>query len=202
MFWFKKNDVRKLSPRDPRFASVAEIRETFESLNAELFWLAEVITGDAGVAADCVVNATRLSESRSAIFRDWLAQWARNATVRSSLDHVRAEIWLTAEEEYQHVRCSHREHKVLSSDEISALQCWPAMTLSSHLDPLSRAVLILRGIEHAAVQDCALNLGVPRSAVLASYCGAIGWITCGTVSQFQERESMFADGLTPSLQKL
>ena len=202
MFWFKKNDVRKLSPRDPRFASVAEIRETFESLNAELFWLAEVITGDAGVAADCVVNATRLSESRAAIFRDWLAQWARKATVRGSLDHVRAEIGRTAEEKYQHVRCSHTGHEVLSSAEIAALQCWPAMKLAAHLDPLSRTVLVLRGVEHAAVQDCALNLSVPRSAVLASYCCAIDWIMRGTVSQFHERESTFTCDLAPSLQKL
>lgn len=202
MFWFKRSNAQEIFPRDPRFASVAEVRETFESLNEELLWLAEVITGDAGVAAECVVNAATLSESRSTIFRDWLAQWARNATVRSSLDHVRAEIRRTAEEKYQHVRCSHREHKVLSSDEISALRCWPAMTLASHLDPLSRAMLILRGIEHAAIQDCALNLSVPRSVVLASYCRAIGWIMRGTVSQFHERDSMFARDLAPSLQKL
>jgi len=202
MFWFKKNDARKISPRDPRFASAAEIRETFESLNEELLWLAEVITGNAGVAADCVINATKLSESHSTIFRDWLAQWAHKATIRVSLDHVRARISRAAEEKYQHVHCSHAGHEVLTSAEAAALQQWPALTLAAQLDPLSRTVLILRGVEHAAVQDCALNLSVPRAAVLAAYCSAVGWLSRGTVSQFHEREPMFARDLAPSLQKL
>lgn len=203
MFWFKKNNDRTISPRDPRFASVAEIREQFESLNEELLWLAEVITGDAAVAADCVINATKLSESHSTIFRDWLAHWARNATIRASLDHVRARIAHVAEETYRDVRCPHGQHEVLSSGEAAVLQRWPAMTLAAHLDPLSRTVLVLRGIEHAAIQDCALNLNVPRAAVLAAYCGAVGWLTGGTtVSQCNTREPMFACGLAMPLQKL
>ena len=202
MFWFKKNDARKISPRDPRFASVAEVRATFESLNEELLWLAEVITGDGCVAVDSVINATKLSESHSTIFRDWLAQWACNATIRVSLDHVRARIVRAAEETYQHVHCPHREHEVLSSGETAALQQWPAMTLAAQLDPLARAVLVLRGVKHAAIQDCALNLGVPRAAVLASYCAAVGWLARGTAQQCNKREPMFARDLAPSLQKL
>lgn len=195
MFWFKRNHAQEIFPRDPRFASVAEIRETFASLNEELLWLAEVITADVSVAAGCVINATRLSENHSTIFRDWLAQWARIATIRGSLDHVRAEISSTAEQKYQYVRCSHRGHEVLSSGEAAALQRWPAMTLAAQLDPLSRAVLILRGIEHAAIQDCALNLSVPRAAVLSAYCGALGWLASGTASQCNVREPMFTGEL-------
>ena len=202
MLWFKKNNAQEIFPRDPRFASVAEIRETFESLNEELLWLAEVITGDADVAAECVIDATKLSERQSTMFQDWLAQWARNATVRSSLDHMRARISRAAHENYQHGRCSHRGHDFLSSGDAAALQQWPAMTLAAQLDPLARTVLILRGVEHAAIQDCALNLSVPRAAVLAAYCGAVGWLARGTVSQCNEREPMFTCDLAHSLQKL
>jgi len=202
MFWFKENNVRKISPGDPRFASVAEVRETFESLNDELLWIAEVITGDSCLAVDCVINATKISESHSTIFRDWLAQWARNATIRVSLGHVRARIVRAVEETYQHVHCTHREHEVFSSSETAALQRWPAMTLAAQMDPLARAVLILRGVKHAAIQDCALNLGVPRAAVLAAYCAAVGWLARGTVPQCNERDPMFTFGSTRSLQKL
>lgn len=202
MPWFKKNNAQEISPRDPRFASVAEIRETFGSLNDELLWLAEGITGDADVAAGCVINATRLSENHSTIFREWLEQWARRATVRSAIDYARAHVSRATEEKYQDARCPHGGHEVLSSGEATALQQWPAMTLAAELDPLSRTVLILRGIEHAAIQDCALKLSVPRAAVLAAYCGAVGWLARGTVSQCNEREPMFTRDLAHSLQKL
>jgi hypothetical protein len=202
MRWFKNNDAQESAPKTSQFASVAEIRQTFESLNEELVWLAEVITGDADAAVACVINATQLSETHSAIFRDWLAQWARRATVRSALNHMRARISSVAEEKYQPLRCSHGGHEVLSNGEAEALQQWPAMTLAAQMDPLSRAVLILRGVGHAAVQDCALSLNVPRAAVLAAYCGAVGWLARGTVSQWNEREPMSTRDLVPSLQKL
>ena len=183
MFWFKRNDADGISPRDRRFASAAEIQGTFEELNEELLWLAEVITGDAGVAAECVINATKLSQNQSTIFREWLAQWARHATVRSSIEHMRARISSVAKVKYQHVHCPHGGHEVLSSAEAAALRQWPAMTLAALLDPFSRAVLILRGVEHAVIQDCALTLNVPRGAVLAAYCGAFGRLSRGTASQ-------------------
>jgi hypothetical protein len=188
MFWSKRNDALEIAPRDPRFASVVEIREKFELMNDELIWLAEVITGDAGMAAECVINATRLSKNHSAIYRDWLAQWARKATVRRSLEHMREQILSAADEKYQQAGCSHGGHNALSSGEITALQQWPGVTLAAHLDPLSRAVLILRGVEHAAVQDCALTLDVPRAAIQSAYCTAVGWLTRGTVSQCNERD--------------
>ena len=202
MLWFNNSDAPQIAPKDAQFASIAEIRQTFESLNEELLWLAEVITGNAGMAAECVINATQLSENHSTIFRDWLAQWARNATVRASLNHMRTRYLSVAGEKYQHLRCSHGGHEVLSGGEVAALQQWPAMTLAAHLDPLSRAVLILYGVEHAAIHDCVLTLRVPRAAVLAAYCDATGWLAEQTLSPCNEREPMSTCDLATCLQRL
>jgi hypothetical protein len=179
MFWSSKNDAPETSARDSRFASAVEIQDVFEAQSEQLLWSAEVITGDSKLAALCVIDASKLAGNNSAIFRDWLEQWARNATVRASLAHMHAQISHTAETRYEHVQCSHGGHEPLSSGEVAALQQWPPSELASHLDPLSRAVLILRGVQHAAVQECALTLGVPRTMVLAAYCNAIDWLARG-----------------------
>jgi hypothetical protein len=181
MFSFRQNNAPDIFARDSQFASVVEIREVFESLSEQLLWFAEVITGDPSMAAQCVIDASNLTEKNSTIFRDWLAQWARNATVRNSLAHMHAQIVQAAELKYERAQCPHGGHETLSSGEVAALQQWPASELASHLDPLSRAVLILRGIQHAAIQDCALTLGVSRTAILAAYCGGINWLMGGTV---------------------
>lgn len=188
MLWFSKNNAPDIRARDPRFASANEVRDVFESQSEQLRWLAEVITGDSQLAAQCVIDASKLTENNSAIFRDWLAHWARNATVRCSLGHMHTQISHTAEARYERAKCFHGGHEALSNGEVAALEQWPALELAAHLDPLSRAVLILRGVQHAAIQDCALTLGVSRAVALAAYCGAIDWLEHGTVSQSDEHQ--------------
>jgi len=186
MLWFNKNTAPDIRARDPRFASANEVRDVFESQSEQLRWLAEAITGDSQLAARCVIDASKLTENNSAIFRDWLAHWARNATVRCSLDHMHTQISHSAEARYERVQCSHGGHEVLSSDAAAALEQWPAWELAAHLDPLSRAVLILRGVQHAAIQDCVLTLRVPRTAILAAYCSAIDWLARGIAPRSNE----------------
>ena len=51
-----------------------------------------------------------------------------------------------------------------------------AQTLIAELDPLCRAVLVLRVAIRSSIQDCALRLNVPRSAVLGANCRAMTWL--------------------------
>ncbi len=47
-----------------------------------------------------------------------------------------------------------------------------AQKLIAELDPLCRAVLVLRVAIRSSIQDCALRLNVSRAAVLAANCHA------------------------------
>jgi hypothetical protein len=191
---------RHLRERSP-VRTVVEVRGVFKSLSEQLLWFAEVITGDSKLAARCVINASKLAEYNSKLFRNWLAQWAQNATVRSSLAAMHAEILHTAKTRYERVQCPHGGHEALSSGEVAALQQWPASELTSHLDPLSRVVLILRGVQQEAIQNCALTLGVPRAAILAAYCGANDWLARGTVSLSNQCQAGLMPSLVQSLRK-
>ena len=51
-----------------------------------------------------------------------------------------------------------------------------AQTLIAELDPLCRAVLVLRLAIRSSIQDCALRLNVSRAAVLAANCHAMRWL--------------------------
>lgn len=201
MLWFRRNDAPNVFAGDPRFASTVEIRDVFESQREQLLWLAEVITGDPKLAAQCVIDASKITETSSTIFRDWLAKWARNATVRSSLAHMHAQISHTAEAGYEGVPCPPEGHDVLSSSEVAALMECPASGIASQLDPLSRAVLILRGVQHAAVQDCALTLAVSRAVILAAYRRATDWLTHRPAAPSDEFLPGSVPGLAQSLQR-
>lgn len=112
--------------------------------------------------------------------------------MRCSLDHMHVQISHSAEARCR-VQCFHGGHEVLSSHEVAALEQRPASELAAHLDPLSRAVLILRGVQRAAIQDCALTLGVPRTAILAAYCNAIDWLARGIAprrNEYQPRATL------------
>jgi hypothetical protein len=201
MPWLNKNNASEILSRDPRIASPTEIRNVFESQSEQLLWLAGAITGDPTLAARCVIDASKLTENNSALFRDWLAQWARNATVHSALDQMQAQISHAAETSYERVRCPHDGHETLSNGEVAALEQWPSSELAACLDPLARAVLILRGVQHAAIQDCALRLNVSRAAILAAYCHAIDWLSRGTASLCNEYQPASVLELAKSLQK-
>jgi hypothetical protein len=179
MHWLCRNKHLKTSLGQSRFASAAEIIQGFNAQSKQLQWIAEVITGNAILAAQCVVNARAIAESDSGVFRDWLVQWARTATVRNSLAPMHERILQAAELRYEDVGCAHGGHETLSIHEVTALQQRSPSVLASNLDDLARAVLILRGVQHAASQDCALTLGVSRVKISAAYCVAIDWLSRG-----------------------
>jgi len=160
--------------RDERFASEAEFEGEFDSQAVSLQWLAEVITGDAQVARQCVTDARTLSSKNSQVFRDWLSHWARTATVRKAIDAVRAEL-AAASLTYQ-ASVEHGAHEPLATEDMRLLQTLDATQIAAALDPLARATLVLRGIQRATLQECALTFGVSRVVVLAAMCKAVTWV--------------------------
>jgi DNA-directed RNA polymerase specialized sigma24 family protein len=47
--------------------------------------------------------------------------------------------------------------------------------VAAAVDPLARSALVLRGIQHASLADCALLLDVSRGIVAAAYSQALRW---------------------------
>jgi DNA-directed RNA polymerase specialized sigma24 family protein len=150
------------------FASYEEVRKVFREFRGELEWLAYFITGDEDVAAACVVNACGLSQSHHPVFEEWLLHWARYATIRSTIDAVRSRIQQLSRR-YDQPACVHGRHEPLSAD-LLELFVEESDILVSRLDVISRAVLVICGIEKHSIRDAALLLGVSSACVRAAYC--------------------------------
>ncbi len=62
----------------------------------------------------------------------------------------------------------------------------------AELDPLCRAVLVLRVAIRSSIQDCALRLNVSRAAVLAANCHAMTWLHDRHVKPVEDNHDAFA----------
>ncbi len=173
--WFTKGRNGNIPVSDPRYASDAEISEAFTAQREHLLWLAHVITGDAELASRCCVDAQRLSSGGPAMFRDWLLHWARSATVRAAIDSTRQNIHRHTAK-YDGLKCAHGGHSCFTTADLESLEKLGVLPISSGLDSFARSVLVLRGVQSAAIQECALMLGASRSAVMAAHCEALDWM--------------------------
>jgi DNA-directed RNA polymerase specialized sigma24 family protein len=174
MQWFHSTERdNQEQPRDS-LASSHEIQSAFVEQNDYLNWVALLITGDHALADQAVINASDLSASGSSVFRGWLLGWARYATVRAAVREVRDLISASACR-YTDSSCEHSDHDVFSDDQIASLRHVDPRDIVAALDPLARSALVLRGIQHASIADCALLLDLPRRVVAAAYCRALRW---------------------------
>jgi len=171
MHWLRNRETQEhqttgsISRPDAQ-ADLAEHKES-------LYWTALVITGNAELARQSIVDATGVTETNSYAFRAWLVQWAHLATARVAVNAVRSLIHETAA--YAESTCSHRKHKRLSPAEIRSLQELDAYVAIQQLDILARTVLALYGCQHASLSQCALLLNVPLRCVVGAYCRALQW---------------------------
>jgi hypothetical protein len=154
--------------------STAEIPDPFADQRESLYWTALMITGDAELAGRSVIDATSISETSSHDFRDWLVLWAHLATARSALNSVRSSIQQTAKR-YADWSCSHHSHEPLSLSETRILQELDTNLAIEQLDPLARAVLVLRGCHGAFFDDCMFLPNVPIHSAVGAYCTALEW---------------------------
>jgi len=161
------------------YASPAEIVACFQDQRNVLSRLAFLITGDQATADQAVVQACDMTLQRNRPFRDWLFEWAKTATIASAISHGTEAIRI-CEAAYKDRRCPHVEH--LSHGDAEELAAsldlilgTDTQTLIAELDPLCRAVLVLRAAIRSSIQDCALRLNVSRAAVVGAYCHAMTW---------------------------
>jgi len=163
-------------------ASNQEIKSVFAEQRDYLYWISLVITGDDAIAEQAILNANELSASWSGVFRDWLIEWANHVTVRAAVRAVHDLISASA----KRYAGSSRETSdydvpsdvlsvVLSNDQIASLRQVDPRDIVAALDPLARSALVLRGMQHASIADCALLLDVPRQIVAGAYREALRW---------------------------
>jgi DNA-directed RNA polymerase specialized sigma24 family protein len=174
MEWFHPTERDKPGRPQNSLASSHEIQSTFVEQRDYLNWIALIITGDHALADQAVINASDLSASYSSVFRDWLIAWTNTATVRAAVREVRDLISASASH-YTDSSCEHSETDLLSDGQIASLRHVDARDIVAALDPLARSALVLRGIQHFSVADCALLLDLPRRIVAAAYCRAVRW---------------------------
>ena len=177
MSWFHA-DKRAVEGRDQ--ASVSEVLAHFRDERAYLSRLALLITGDESTAEHSVVKACEFTVQGHSPFRDWLAEWAKSATITSAISKS-ADAIRSCEPEYKGLRCSHGEHLALGNDaecdeRLSLVLGADPRVVIAELDPLVRAVLVLRVAIRSSVQDCASRLNVSRAAILAANCRAMTWL--------------------------
>jgi DNA-directed RNA polymerase specialized sigma24 family protein len=194
MNWFYSKQRESEQQHKSRIASRREIKATFEEEGDYLFWIALLITGDATVARQSIVNASELSSSGTGVFHDWLIRWAHSATARVAVEKVREVIQASANR-YPEWDCAHGDHNVFSNEEIQLLRQLEPHEIIAALDPLARSVLVLRAVQHASISECASILGLRRRCVTGAYCRALQWANqrrcsrpiTGTASYSSER---------------
>lgn len=154
--------------------STAQPQDPFADQTASLRWTAVMITGDAELVERSIIDATSLAQTRSPEFRDWLVLWAHLATARSALSAVRASLQHAARH-YADCAYSHYSHEPLTMADVQALQKLDTTDIIQQLDPLARALLVLRGCHGAMFNDCMFLLNVPLHSAVAAYCIAVEW---------------------------
>ncbi len=146
-----------------------------------LFRLAYLITGDEVQAEDSIIAAYDLAEHGETPFRDWRLEWAKCATVRSAiearLDEIRG-----CEDRYKNSDRKRPRHRpqVMSHDlpaMTESVLCLDPERVISELDPLARAILVLRGVLRSSVRDCSIQLNVSCESVLAVQHRITKWLT-------------------------
>jgi hypothetical protein len=142
------------------------------------------------MADRAVVEACEITLQGNSPFRDWLFEWAKAATIASAISHATGAIRIR-EDAYKDQRCLHVEHLSQGDVEERAASLdlilgTDAQTLIAELDPLCRAVLVLRLAIRSSLQDCALRLNVSRAAVLAANCHALTWLQKRQVKPVEE----------------
>ncbi len=177
MSWFHSSTA----PVDARsHASPAEILACFQDQRQVLGKLAFLITGDQATAEQAIVAACDVTLRGNSPFHDWLFEWAKSATITSAISRRAAEIRLLGAG-YNPRPCNHAEHLLQGHAEertasLNRILRADGQKLVAELDPLCRAVLVLRVAIRSSIQDCVIRLNLPRAVVIAANCHAMTWL--------------------------
>ena len=172
MYWLHLTKTQK--KRITRALRSPDTQDPFADQCQSLRWTALMITGDAKLADQSIIDATGLAHTTSRDFRDWLVLWAHLATARRAFDAVRASIQEMGKR-YAGWTCSHGRHEPLPWAQVQSLQEMKVEVIVQQLDVLARAVLLLRGCHQASFEDCVFLLNVPLQSAVGAYCTALQW---------------------------
>jgi len=193
MSWFHSNTT---AAEGRSYASPAEIAACFEDQKHILGRLAFLITGNHATADQAVVQACEMTLQRNTPFRDWLFEWAKAATIAGAISNA-TEAIRRCGAMYQDRRCSHAEHLSQGDAEERAASLElilgaDVQTVIAELDPLCRAVLVLRAAIRSSIQDCALRLNVSRAAVVGANCRGLTWLQEQQMKAMEENRCGYA----------
>ena len=163
-----------------RHASAAEIVACFRDQRNHLYRLAFLITADQATAEQAVSQACEFTLQGNSPFRNWLLEWAKAATIAAAIS-LQADAIRMCEALYKDRRCPHVGHQCQLDDELRAASLTlvlqvDAQKIIAELDPLCRAILVLRIAIRSSIQDCSLRLNVSRAAIIAANCLAMTWL--------------------------
>ena len=161
--------------------STLEILDRFEDEHETLSRLAFVITGDIGTAERSVSEARELvtNGANPFPFRGQLTEWVKWVTIKAAITNSLHEV-VRCESRYVNQNCTHSEHLLNGNDSKLRefrnflLQVDPEIVVAE-LDPVARAVAILRATARASILDCILWLKLSLDTVLAANCRAMTW---------------------------
>ncbi|HZW92837.1 MAG TPA: hypothetical protein VFF64_07785 [Candidatus Eremiobacteraceae bacterium] len=161
-------------------ASAAEIVACFPDQRNLLYRLAFLITADEAIAEQAVAQACEITLQGNSPFRNWLLEWAKAATIAAATS-LQGDAIRLCETTYKDRRCPHVEHLCQFDDEqrtasLALILQMDTQKIIAELDPLCRAILVLRIAIRSSIQDCSLRLNVSRAAVLAANCHTMTWL--------------------------
>jgi len=175
-----------IHPANLKTAAVSRVSslETLERFRTEhevLVALAFLITGNTRNAEGAVNKACELMANWAIPFAspEQLTKCVRWVTVKAavadSLDEIRS-----YGARYFNRTCMHAEHLLHANSKLQQFHDFLVhlnpMVVIGELDPLARAVAVLRTTSRGSILDCALPLKLPVDTVLAANCRAISWI--------------------------
>jgi len=171
--------IFKSTPVD-RMSSL-EIMERFRNEHRLLLAMTHLITGNLRNAENTVSKARELMTHSVIPFMTpgQLTKWIRWVTIKAAVADNLDEIKFY-EPTYCKRSCTHADHLLQGNLKLQQfhdflLHLQPA-TVITELDPLARAVAVLRGTSRVSILDCALPLKLSVDTVLAANCRAMTWI--------------------------
>jgi len=176
--------------------STRGILARFEDEREILSRLPRVITGNRG-AAEQSVGETRGLVTNGAhphLFREQLLQWLKWGTIKVAITNSLYEI-ACCESKYVNQNCTHSEH-VLNGNDLklgefrSFLWQIDPETVIAELEPLARAVAVLRTTARASILDCVSWFQLSLDTVLAANWRAMTWFV-------EKRTGLSHKALTP-----
>ena len=161
-------------------ASAADIVACFRDQRDLLDRLAFLITADEAIAEQAVAQACETTLQGSSPSRIWLLEWAKAATLAAATS-LHGDAIRMREAIYKDRGCPHVEHLSQFADawraaSLALIVQMDAQKIIAELDPLCRAILVLRIAIRSSIRDCSLRLNVSRSAAVAANCLAMTWL--------------------------